>query len=166
MKLTRLTLLKWLLICSLHWFVESSIDGYSDSSDKQQHYTNTWAVEVSGGPRVARDVAESKGFHFHGPLGTLTDYYIFEHKDVNKRSRRSADDHHSNLLNHESVVNAEQQKILSRKKRGYIKDPLFPLQWYLVNSGQLVFVCLNFVLSIFYQDLSIQAWLPYLFTTR
>jgi len=122
-----------LLLC-LPWFFFLEI-----AHSQEQQYTNTWAVEVLGGPGVARDIADSKGFHFHGPLGTLTNYYIFEHKDVTRRSRRSADSHHSNLLNHESVVNAEQQKILSRKKRGYIEDPLFPLQWYLVNSGLLIY---------------------------
>ena len=113
----------------------ASLDVFScfDSSDVV--YTNTWAVEISGGPEIARDIAERNGFHYHGPLGSLDDHYLFEHKDVNKRSRRSADNHHAKLFEHVKVIYAKQQEVLSRKRRGFLNDPLFGIQWYLKNTG-------------------------------
>ena len=38
-----------------------------DNSDAV--YTNTWAVEITGGPEIARDIAEKNGFHYHSELG-------------------------------------------------------------------------------------------------
>jgi len=128
--------LKWVILLCLPVTIASPDDEFHDSIDGSHVYTNTWAVEIQGGARVARDVAENQGFHFHGPLGSIEDHYIFEHKEVNKRSRRSADDHHQNLKSQKNVLFAEQQKILSRKRRGYVEDPDYRLQWYLKNTGQ------------------------------
>ena len=61
-------------------------------------------------------------FIFHVQLGTLDDYYLFEHKSKSKRTRRSAV-HHVILKNH--VLWFEQQKVHSRKKRDLtLSDPL------------------------------------------
>ena len=113
-----------------------SLVGFScfDNSDNVV-FTNTWAVEVFGGPEIARDVAEKNGFHYHGQLGSIEDHYIFEHKEVSTRSKRSADNHHSKLLGHSQVRYAKQQEVLSRKKREIPNDPLYRIQWYLQNTG-------------------------------
>lgn len=123
--------------CIVSLWILSTVKAFDDVLDDSHDgsiFTNTWAVKIAGGLDTARDVVESNGFHLHGPLGSLTDHYIIEHKGIHKRSRRSADLHHSRLTLHDKVIYAEQQKVLIRKKRGY--DPLFTFQWYLKNTGQ------------------------------
>ena len=117
------------------WVLLACMDIITCHDNSDAVYTNTWAVEISGGPEIARDIAEKNGFHYHSKLGSLDDHYLFEHKEVSKRSRRSADYHHSLLSEHGQVLYAEQQKSLSRKRRGFLTDPLFGIQWYLSNTG-------------------------------
>ena len=85
---------------------------------------------------LQRDRVESNDdFIFHVQLGTLDDYYLFEHKSKSKRTRRSAV-HHEILKNH--VLWFEQQKVRSRKKRDLtLSAPLFGYgQWYIKNAGK------------------------------
>ena len=117
---------------------------YDELEDSDHVFTNTWAVHVHGGPKVADEIALKHGFKCHGPLGSLKDLYLFEHSELKRRKRRSLE-HHSRLASEPSVTWAEQQKVLSRKKRDtgdfqYPTDPLFSVQWYLKNTGMFTFV--------------------------
>ena len=99
-------------------------------------HSNEWVVHIKGGEDAARRViATDDRFMFHGQLGGLTDYYLLEHRDLPKRSRRSATSRQFRLHSHPDVIWLEQQKVLSRKKRGYFHDPLFDDQWYLSDQG-------------------------------
>ncbi|XP_065675933.1 furin-like protease kpc-1 [Hydra vulgaris] len=101
-------------------------------------YTNTWAVNILGGEQAARELADLHNFDYRGPVGSLPDLYIFSHKNIKARSKRSADEHQSLLTTHPNIIWAEQQIAKSRRRRGYevISDPLFDKQWYLKNKGQ------------------------------
>lgn len=115
---------------------------HDDSQDSTDHvYTNKWVIHVDKGLRAAREIAEKHNFEFHGPVGSLPNLYHLEHKEISLRSKRTADTHHSLLSNHPHVGWVQQQKILSRKRRGYFSDPLFDQQWYLKNTGQTASRC-------------------------
>eukprot|EP00794_Sanderia_malayensis_P018669 gene18669-20554_t len=99
-------------------------------------YTNQWVVHIKDGVKKAEEVAHKHGFKFHGQISSLEDFYLFEHSNIHKRSRRSLE--HHELLNSDPIVHwAEQQKILKRVKRGFedFTDPLFKDQWYLKNRA-------------------------------
>ncbi len=104
-------------------------------------YTNKWVVHIEDGVEKAEELARKHGFKFHGQIGGLEDYYLLEHSDVQKRTRRSVERH--SLLSNEPIVRwAEQQKILKRSKREFqdFTDPLFKDQWYLKNRGRKNFI--------------------------
>ena len=110
----------------------------NNSEDNEPLFTNTWAVHIEDGVEKAEELAGKHGFHFHGQLGGLKDHYLFEHKNIDTRSRRSIE-HHTLLSKDESVRWAEQQQIIIRTKRDEFKDftdPLFKDQWYLKNRGK------------------------------
>ena len=112
-------------------------DEYEDipDIDHNKHvYTNKWVVHITDGEDAARALAKEHNFIFHGQLGSLQDYYHLEHGSVSKRSRRSADVHHSLLSNHPAVKWSEQQKVKKRTRRGYFSDPLYNQQWYIKND--------------------------------
>lgn len=129
--------LKWILLVALTNCCWVQCEEVSDITTDGPVFTNTWVVELHNGhdERTAQEIADENQFTFIGPVGSLPNHYIFECKGINKRSRRSADDRHKNLLSHKKVLHAEQQKLLSRRKRGF-SDPLFKDQWYLKNTGE------------------------------
>ncbi|XP_065187229.1 proprotein convertase subtilisin/kexin type 7-like [Sycon ciliatum] len=124
-----------------------------------------WAAQVreDDGERsaevVAQDVARDLGFLFHGSVGALHDTYVFsDHdeqgnggKDVSAMARKRRYDSaappaahekeetsstaHPALRAHKDVVWHSEQRPLVRIKRGF-NDPLFPEQWYLVNTDR------------------------------
>ena len=112
----------------------------SNLENSEHLFSNTWAVHLEGGERMARDIAEKHGFIFIRQIGGLEDHYLLEHSKVeNRRSRRSLE-HHSLLESEPNVHWVEQQKILKRTKRGFqdFTDPLFTEQWYLKNRGKIL----------------------------
>ena len=121
-----------LVWAKMHGFEDEDVTFQNYSSHV---YSNTWAVHLEGGHQFAREIIERHGFNFHGQVGSLNDIYQIEHKEVSKRSQRSAE-HHKELSNHPNVKWIEQQKLLKRKKRGYFSDPSFEDQWYLKNDGK------------------------------
>ena len=106
------------------------------AASKKEHYTNTWAVKIKKGPEVAKQVAIKYGFTFIGSVGSLEDSYIFQHKKVARRSRRSSRMPSIVLKIHPQVIWAQQQAALNRRKRFQFYDPLYRDQWYLQNVGQ------------------------------
>lgn len=99
-------------------------------------YSNTWVVYTEKGKEYVDKIARKRGFINYGQQGGLEGYYLLEHKRVSKRTRRSLDHHTQDFLSEPHIKYAQQQKILSRKKRSYFPDPLFNDQWYLHNTGE------------------------------
>ncbi len=119
--------------------------GHVRPEEQEPVFTNRWAVHTEHGVEKAEELALKHGFKFHGQIGGLKDYYLFEHSAVQTRSRRSLE--HHNRLSSEPIVRwVEQQKVLKRTKREFrdFTDPLFKDQWYLKNRGEyqiLYFYC-------------------------
>lgn len=42
-----------------------------------RHYTDQWAVNLSGGERMARDLALKHGFEYMGQVGLMSMFSIF-----------------------------------------------------------------------------------------
>ncbi|XP_048450873.1 neuroendocrine convertase 1 isoform X1 [Rhincodon typus] len=114
------------------------------SEDKQ--YVNEWAVEVLGGPEVAKAIAEELDYDFMGQIGALQNHYLLRHKIHPRRSRRSADHFTKRLFEDERVSWAEQQYEKQRSKRSPVRDctdcmaekmftdPMWNQQWYLQDT--------------------------------
>ncbi|XP_078071543.1 neuroendocrine convertase 1 [Mustelus asterias] len=114
------------------------------NGDKQ--YVNEWAVEVVGGPEVAKAIAEELEYNFVGQIGALQNHYLLRHKIHPRRSRRSADHFTKRLFDDERVSWAEQQYEKQRSKRSpardcmdcmaekMFSDPMWNQQWYLQDT--------------------------------
>lgn len=123
-------------LCFVQYFPRSFVRGLTKGL-----YTNTWVVYTEQGKEYVDRIARERGFINHGQQGGLEGYYLLEHKRVSKRTRRSLDHHTEGFLSEPHIKYAEQQKILSRQKRGYFSDPMFKDQWYLQNTGELAALC-------------------------
>lgn len=102
--------------------------------DAAEVYTNTWAVQIDGGPEKADQIARDHGFINLGNV--FGDYYHFKHHAVEKRALSSHRATHVRLQKEPQVLWAEQQVVKIRKKRDVYEDPAdpdFPKQWYLSN---------------------------------
>ncbi|GAU98109.1 hypothetical protein RvY_09294-2 [Ramazzottius varieornatus] len=111
-------------------------------------YTDQWAVHIPGGIEKARILADEFGFEFVTQI--MDDYFLFEHKKVRRRSRRSSNWAHKDLMENPEVHWAQQQVIKKRTKRDFggrshyhshqksfddiFNDPEWPQMWYL-NRG-------------------------------
>ncbi|KAL5482092.1 hypothetical protein EMCRGX_G022375 [Ephydatia muelleri] len=99
-----------------------------------EEYTNSWAVEVIGGPEVADKIAERHDFVNLGRVGSLENMYHFVHRRSPSRSPRSLSSKHSDLMSEPEVAFVEQQKVHSRTKREVYTPPCdktWNQQWYL-----------------------------------
>ncbi|KAI8501658.1 Neuroendocrine convertase 1 [Branchiostoma belcheri] len=120
-----------------------------EGEDQTGHYTNTWAVEIHGGPDVADLLALDHDFVNLGQIGNLEDHYLFRHKDVPHRSRREAHHHTKRLGDDKRIQWVAQQVGRDRSKRGPIPqqprqsdnpapltfiDPYWDKQWYLHDT--------------------------------
>ncbi|KAM9854075.1 furin (paired basic amino acid cleaving enzyme) b [Aulostomus maculatus] len=104
--------------------------------DAAEVYTNTWAVQINGGPEEADRIAREHGFINHGNV--LGDYYHFRHHAVERRASISHRGMHIRLEKEPQVLWAEQQVVKRRKRRDIYEDPTdpdFPKQWYLSNPA-------------------------------
>ncbi|XP_066921515.1 neuroendocrine convertase 1-like [Clytia hemisphaerica] len=106
-------------------------------------YTNTWVVEViDDHPDTVRKVTEELDLHYHGPVGSLKNIHVVQHKTLESGLNRTSDEHHKKIVVHDKVLYARQEQILNRKKRGYIRsDPDYKKQWFLKNTGQTRHLC-------------------------
>ncbi|VVC36833.1 Hypothetical protein CINCED_3A020314 [Cinara cedri] len=134
--------------CTVH-----SADAAAAASDAA-HYTNQFAVRVAGAgdDRGQADrLAKKYGFVNRGQIGSLNDFYLFEHQHVHKRSIYIDEKYHSRLRSDPQIIWSQQQYELKRFKRDFppaknvsikvvtkpalrFPDPLFADQWYL-NGG-------------------------------
>lgn len=99
------------------------------------HYTQQWALLISGGKSTADAVAREHGFVNLGEI--FPNYYHFMHQGVSKRSAKPHLGHRARLAVDERVHWSEQQVARSRKKRDLKlldSDPRWPSMWYL-NRG-------------------------------
>ncbi|XP_017011802.3 furin-like protease 2 isoform X4 [Drosophila takahashii] len=127
-------------------------------------YTNEFAVNIPAGKHVADVIATKHGFINKGQIGSLDNYYLFQHHHVSKRSLRSSRKHQGALRSENEVKWMQQQHEKVRRKRDgpyqdlptyksislashsprmeyrdvsshfIFPDPLFKEQWYL-NGG-------------------------------
>ena len=66
-------------------------------------FTNSWAVEVTGGDAEAEEIAVRHGFTNLGRVGSLEGVYHFRHDSLPSRSARSEDHKHRSLVADEKV---------------------------------------------------------------
>ncbi|XP_029008957.1 furin (paired basic amino acid cleaving enzyme) b isoform X5 [Betta splendens] len=95
-------------------------------------YTNTWAVQINGGPEEANRIAGEHGFVNLGNV--FGDYYHFRHHAVEKRALSGHQGMHIRLQQEPQVMWTEQQVVRKRTRRDVFEDPTdpdFPKQWYL-----------------------------------
>ncbi|XP_058502006.1 furin (paired basic amino acid cleaving enzyme) b [Solea solea] len=103
-------------------------------TDAAEVYTNTWAVQINGGPEEADRIAREHGFSNLGNV--FGDYYHFRHHAVEKRALSGHRGMHVTLQKEPQVLWMEQQVVRKRKRRDVYEDPTdpdFPKQWYLSN---------------------------------
>ncbi|CAH8587632.1 unnamed protein product [Heterobilharzia americana] len=105
-------------------------------NEKKALYTPYWAVEIKGGEKAARALAEKYGFLYLGEI--LPGIYHFKHNRLSKRSLRQNNYYHDQLAKDEQVVWLEQQVAKIRVKRDVhipVSDPKWPQMWYLNRGG-------------------------------
>lgn len=88
-------------------------------------YMNQFAVHVPSGQEAADEVARKHGFRNIGQIGSLRDYYLFEHQHIHKRSLSASDEHHAALSSEPKVHWVQQQHEKRRTKRDY-SETSFP----------------------------------------
>ena len=77
-------------------------------------YHNQFALFIPSGASMADNLASKHGFINLGQIGTLDNYYLFEHPRLKRRSAEESIDHTSLLLSEPEVKWAEQ---MVEKKR-------------------------------------------------
>ena len=83
-------------------------------------YHNQFALFIPSGPSMADNLASKHGFINIGQIGTLDNYYLFEHPRLKRRSAEESLDHTSLLLSEPEVKWAEQMVEKKRFKRDTI----------------------------------------------
>merc|ERR1712127_58121 len=86
---------------------------------QSRSYTNEFAVYVPSGVDTATQLAQKYGFLNAGQIGDLTNYFLFEHRGLSKRSANSSVHHEFLLMEDPEVEWFEQQKELHRVKRDF-----------------------------------------------
>ncbi|CAL9704229.1 unnamed protein product [Knipowitschia caucasica] len=108
-----------------------------------RQYLNEWAVEVPGGERVARALANEVGYDLIRQIGALDDHYLFRRSQHPRRMKRSSDHLTKRLSEDDRVLWAEQQYEKTRTKRAAVpsesvdklfSDPMWNQQWYLQDT--------------------------------
>eukprot|EP00095_Tigriopus_kingsejongensis_P012571 snap_masked-scaffold298_size217389-processed-gene-0.1 protein:Tk12571 transcript:snap_masked-scaffold298_size217389-processed-gene-0.1-mRNA-1 annotation:"endoprotease furin" len=102
-------------------------------------YHNHFALHIPEGEAKANRIALNLGFKNRGPIGTLSNHFLFEHEFLRPRCTNHSLEHHEILIKEPGVHWFEQQHERRRFKRDlsdsmYISDPLFKDQWFL-NHG-------------------------------
>jgi len=81
-------------------------------------FHNQFAVELAGGDDLADTVALRHGLLNMGKLGGLNGHYLFQSQHLQERSAEPCQETRAKLESDPSVLWFEQQKALSRQKRG------------------------------------------------
>lgn len=89
-------------------------------SSEDDNYLNLFLVKVNKRSAI-HDLAAEHGFTVRDELEELG-YHLLEHKDVSRRSKRSAESHVQRLSNDHRVQFVQQQKLLIREKREILHD--------------------------------------------
>ncbi|XP_073452835.1 proprotein convertase subtilisin/kexin type 4 [Aquarana catesbeiana] len=100
-------------------------------------YTNSWAVQVAGGPQEVERIARKLGFISLGQVILGSDLYHFQHRGVQRKSFTPHRGRHIRLKREPKVQWLEQQVLKKRAKRHISvvpTDPLFHKQWYMNND--------------------------------
>jgi proprotein convertase subtilisin/kexin type 5 len=99
-----------LLVSSLaNWFAVAAASSF----------TNEFAVFVPAGGETADRLADRYGFHNRGQIGDLSNYFLFEHRGLTKRSANPSTPHSALLTQDPEVAWFEQQRELRRVKRDF-----------------------------------------------
>ena len=86
-------------------------------------YTNEFAIYVPAGGETADRLAARYGFHNRGQIGDLSNYFLFEHRGISKRSANASTPHLERLTDDPEVAWFEQQRELRRVKRDFQPTP-------------------------------------------
>ncbi|XP_018419945.1 PREDICTED: proprotein convertase subtilisin/kexin type 4 [Nanorana parkeri] len=99
-------------------------------------YTNSWAVQVDGGPEEVEKIAGKLGFISLGQVILGSDLYHLQHRGVLRKSLTPHRSRHIRLKKEPKVQWLEQQTLKKRTKRHSVvpTDPLFHKQWYMNND--------------------------------
>ncbi|KAM9329544.1 proprotein convertase subtilisin/kexin type 4 [Gastrophryne carolinensis] len=100
-------------------------------------YTNSWAVQVHGGPEEAERIASKFGFISLGQVIVGSDFYHLQHRGLQRKSFNPHWGRHIRLKKEPKVRWFEQQTLKKRTKRHLNVvplDPLFHKQWYMNND--------------------------------
>ena len=89
------------------------------SSSSSSSYSNEFAVFVPAGGETADRLAARYGFHNRGQIGDLSNYFLFEHRGLTKRSANASEPHLTLLTQDPEVAWFEQQRELRRVKRDF-----------------------------------------------
>ncbi|XP_033109452.1 furin-1-like [Anneissia japonica] len=73
------------------------------------HYSSFYAAHVVGSSVEAAELATKYGYTYHGQIGSLTDYYLFSHGDIKRRSILPSSGEHINIKSEPMVKWFEQQ---------------------------------------------------------
>lgn len=103
-------------MCVLVTFV---IAGHCRVRTVRPVYMNEFAVYIPAGEEVADDIARKHDFVNHGKIGSLHNYFLFEHRRVHKRSLSVSEEHHSKLREEPEVHWFQQQHEKKRRKRDF-----------------------------------------------
>lgn len=101
------------------------------SNRKQPIYSNQFAVYIPEGRNVADTVASKSGFQNLGQIGSLKNYYLFEHSHVHKRSLETNGQYHEALQSDPQVHWVQQQHEKRRRKRDYEIASISPFAQFL-----------------------------------
>ncbi|XP_064106409.1 furin-like protease 2 isoform X1 [Macrobrachium nipponense] len=116
--MTRTNLLKFVaLLATLISTIGASEDRETRSTNPGDVFHNQFAVHIPEGANAAQEIASTHGFSNLGQIGSLENYYLFEHPHVHKRSAEPSDHHHETLSSDPRVMWVEQQKEKKRVKR-------------------------------------------------
>ena len=111
------------------YYCEGNVE---ESHPSHERATSHWAVEVA--PGIDPDkLAAAHGFVNLGPVGTLTDIYLF-HKNTNTRGEPSVDHEPLHKSPHVKWTENQVSKKRFRRSTNLPNDPLFGNQWHLKNS--------------------------------
>uniref|UniRef100_A0AAQ4PS34 Furin (paired basic amino acid cleaving enzyme) b n=1 Tax=Gasterosteus aculeatus aculeatus TaxID=481459 RepID=A0AAQ4PS34_GASAC len=107
--------------------------------DAAEVYTNTWAVQINGGPEEADRIAREHGFINYGNV--FGDYYHFRHHAVEKRALSGHRGTHNRLEKEPKVkLTAEQKPRVSFQSTPTHQDLNTKAAWALGYTGKGVVV--------------------------
>merc|ERR1711936_992615 len=102
--------MRYLLYCAIPYILSMT------GADNVFH--NQFAVQIKGGEDAADGIASRHGLLNRGSIGGLQGHYLFESPHIKKRSAEPCSETRAKLESDQDILWFEQQKELTRQKRG------------------------------------------------